>query len=311
MKDLKVSFVIPCYKSVNTIDIVINEIIREIDKLGYGYEIICVDDCSPDDVFLKIKELAKHNTCIKGLHFGRNFGQHAGMIAGAKYSSGDYVVFLDDDGQCPVDHLEELLQPLYEGWDVSIAAYGKKKQSLYKNLGSKINEIAAKYFMGKPCNIQIGNFMAVKKCIVKEISKYNGPYPYIAGLLFRSSSRIINVPMSDRYRLDGGTTYTFRKLFALWLNGFTAFSIKPLRLISLLGVGSSILGVLYAGFIIMHRITNQDLVMGWSSLMAVILIIGGVIMLSLGILGEYVGRIYMSLNATPQYIIYDSVNIDE
>lgn len=307
----KLSFIIPCYRSENTIESVVREIIENVLKLhgGYDYEIIAINDQSPDNVYEVLKRLAKENRKIKAVSMAKNFGQHAGMIAGVNLAAGDYIVFLDDDGQCPIDRLEDMISPLENGWDISIAQYGKKKQSMFKNMCSSINERAANLLIDKPRHLQMGNFMAIKRFVADEIKRYKGPYPYISGLLFRSSARIINVPMEERVRLEGNTTYTLKKLFSLWLNSFTAFSIKPLRMATFFGSLVSVTGFIYCIVVVCRKIMTPAIAVGWSSLMAVLLLLGGMILLVLGLIGEYLGRIYMSLNETPQYVIRETVNV--
>lgn len=307
-KDM-ISFIIPCYKSEGTIRTVIKEIEETIETLRIDeYEIIAVDDCSPDDVYHVLTEIGERNSKVKAIRFSKNFGQHAGMMAGVQYSSGDICVFLDDDGQCPIQYLENLISPLYNGYDVAIAEYGKKKQSLFKNMGSRFNELVANFLIDKPKDIQMGNFMAFRKFVADEISRYRGPYPYISGLLFRSSAKVINVPMEERERMAGRTTYTFRKLVALWINSFTAFSIKPLRIATFIGSGAAGVGIILTVITIVRKLTNPAIPMGWSSTIAVMLVLGGLILFVLGIIGEYIGRIYLSLNETPQYVIAETNN---
>ncbi len=308
----ELSFIIPCYRSENTVGAVVDEIVKECGTLNISdYEIIAVDDCSPDNVYEKLKSLGQDNPSVRAIRFAKNFGQHAGMIAGVQHSRGNICVFLDDDGQCPLDRLGDLIAPLYNGYDVSISEYGKKKQSLFKNIGSVFNGIVANLLIDKPKDIQMGNFMAFKRFVADEISKYKGPYPYISGLLFRSSAKVINVPMEERERSSGGTTYTFRKLVALWSDSFTAFSIKPLRMATIAGSCAAVIGLLLTVVTIIRKLMYPAIPVGWSSMIAVMLVMGGLILFVLGIVGEYVGRIYMSINETPQYVIAEMNNMDE
>lgn len=305
-----ISFCIPCYRSEHTIEKVIDEIIVEVNNLyDYDYEIIMADDNSPDNVFEVICNRATEDNRIKALQFARNFGQQAGLIATSRYATGDIVVFLDDDGQCPMNHLKELIEPLFNGYDIAMAKYITKKQSWFKNFGSKVNDITEEIMTNKPKGLYASNFVAVKKFVIDEMGKYSGPYPYFTGLLLRISNNATNVVMEDRSRLEGSTTYTFRKLISTWLNGFTNFSIKPLRISIYMGLITSLLGFLYAIYIVIQRLAFNDITDGWSSIMCILLILGGLILGVLGIIGEYVGRIYMSINDTPQYTIRNSVNI--
>lgn len=306
----RISFVIPCYKSEATIETVVAEIRDEVSRLQvYDYEIVAVDDNSPDHVFDVLCRLALNDARIKVLRFARNFGQHAGMLAGLRAATGDYIVFLDDDGQCPMDHLRDLLVPLLAGADVAIARYGKKKQSFFKNLCSRGNEFAAEILVGKPKELQLGNFMALTRGIASEMCHYTGPYPYISGLFLRASDKIVNVPMPERERMNGVSTYTFRKLFSLWLNSFTAFSIKPLQWVSFWGAMIAVLGMGYGGIIVASKLINPAIAIGWSSIMAALLLLGGMILFVLGMIGEYLGRMYLTISQTPQYVIREQLNV--
>lgn len=303
------SFVIPCYKSERTISCVIKEV-SEVMKGNdtYDYEIIAVNDGSPDAVYNVLKELAKADSRITAIDLAKNLGQHAAMMAGCANSMGDIIIFMDDDGQCPVEQLFLLLKPIECGYDVAIAKYGLKEQSLFKNICSMVNEYVANCLLDKPKDIQMGNFMAIKKFVIDEMLKYENPYPYISGLFFRTTDKIANVPMKERKRMDGTTTYTIRKLFSLWINSFTAFSVKPLRIATVVGILISCLGFLYGIFVIASKIINPNVFAGWSSIMAILLFIGGMLMTMLGIIGEYVGRIYISINNSPQYVIREKIH---
>lgn len=307
----RLSFVIPCYRSEKTVAAVIDEIIDYVRQTGEcDYEIIAVDDHSPDNVYGVLTGLAENNRRIKVIRFAKNFGQHAALLAGIRASLGDFVIVLDDDGQCPLDQLTGLLAPLHNGYDISIAQYGKKAQSRFKNFGSAVNEYSANILIDKPREIQMSNYMAFKRFIADEISRYDGPYPYLSGLLFRSDHNVANVPMKERVRTVGTSNYTFHKMFALWVSGFTAFSIKPLRFAIFAGSSIASLGLLYGLYIVIRKLFYNDLpIPGWSSLIVLTAFLGGLILLVLGIIGEYVGRIYMTVNQTPQYVVSERINI--
>ena len=309
---MKLSFVIPCYRSEKTIEAVCDEIIRTVSlREEAEYEIIAVNDSSPDQVLEVLKRLAEKNHRIKVLDLAKNMGKHAALMAGFRHCTGEYIVCVDDDYQCPVDHLWELLEPLFAGNDVSMAKYGVKKQSRFKNWGSGMNAFMMTHLLGKPREFQFSNFAAMKAFVVEEICGYENPYAYINGLILRTTGSIINVPMEERERMSGFGGYNFIKSLKLWVNGFTAFSVKPLRIATLLGALCALSGFLYGLMIMIRKIVYPEILAGYSSLMVVLLIIGGVIMLILGILGEYVGRIYICVNNSPQYVIRQSVNIGE
>lgn len=310
----KISFVIPCYGSEKTIEFVINEIVEVVEEKAneYDYEIIAINDCSPDNVLSVLIRLANSNKKIKVIDFAKNFGKHAGVLAGFKFASGDYIVGLDDDGQCPVNHLWELLEPIINNEsDYSMAGYNKVKQSVFKNIGSTINSLMSHILLKKPKNLYFSNFYAMKKYIAKEMIRYNNPYPYLEGLTLRTTDSFAIVPMEERERYEGNGNFTLHKSISLWLNGFTAFSVKPLRVSSIIGILCSFIGFIFGLAVIIKKLINPLIVIGYSSIMATLLFVGGIIMLMLGLIGEYIGRIYISINNSPQYVIKDIINYDE
>lgn len=312
---MKLSFVIPCYRSERTIIKVIEEIeMKMTERPDYAYEIITVNDSSPDHVLQVLQNAAATRPHLKIIDFAKNFGQHAAMMAGLSYASGEQIIFLDDDFQCPVDRLWDLLEPLNHGYDVSFAQYKfeERNESFFRVLGSRLNDAMMCLLLDKPKDLRVTNFIALKSFIADEVLRYKNPYPYLDGLLLRSTQKIANVPMEDRERLCGTSTYTLRKLISLILNGFTAFSITPLRIATFMGILSSIGGfILGLSIIIQKLLYPHTLDAGYSSLMAVILFIGGMIMIMLGICGEYIGRIYISINNSPQYVIRNIYNMDK
>lgn len=313
-KDVKkISFIIPCYGSEKTVGPVIDEIIETVNKKKeYEYEIVAINDQSPDNVLDVLKEIAKKNKKVKVINLAKNMNRPGAVMAGLSKATGDYIVIMDDDGQCPMDNLWMIIKPLEEGHDVASAKYTQYKQSLFKSFGTFVNRKMSEIIIEKPKNVQFTNFMAIQKYIAKEIIRYNNPYPYISGLLLRTTRDIINVPMEERSRISGNTNFTLKKLVGLWMNGFTAFSVKPLRLSTIIGVVLSIVGFLYGLYIIIRKIIEPaSILMGYSSIMAILLFIGGIIMIMLGIIGEYIGRIYICINKSPQYVIKETINIEE
>ncbi|MEG1755965.1 MAG: glycosyltransferase [Clostridia bacterium] len=305
MKDQKLSFVIPCYGSEKTIAFVVNEIVSQMQKNNrLNYEITCVNDCSPDNVWSVLLDLCDQYPAVRAIDLAKNMTRIPAVMAGFAQSTGDIMIVLDDDGQCPMDHIMELLLPLDGEYDVSCAKYPEKKQSWFKNFGSRVNARMTEIMLEKPRELQFSNFLAIKRFVIDEILRYENPYPYLTGLLLRTTRHIANVEMEERERIAGRTNYTFKKLIALWLNGFTAFSVKPLRVATVVGSFTALLGFLW-GFIIVFRkvLDPANILVGYSSIMAVLLFIGGMLMLMLGLVGEYVGRIYISINKSPQYVI--------
>lgn len=304
----KVSFVIPCYRSALTIGNVVQEIKDTMRTLTqYEYEIILVNDCSPDDTFEVIRRLCKENDNICGVDLAKNFGQHGALMAGFHQVKGDILVCLDDDGQTPANEVGKLLAEIENGQDVVYAGYAHKKHSLFRNFGSWMNEKMAQFLLGKPKELFVSSYFAARRFIVDEMLRYENAYPYVIGLVLRSTRRIVNVPVQHREREVGTSGYTLGKLLGLWFNGFTAFSTKPLRIATFSGGVFALFGFAYGIYTIIKKFINPDVPMGFSSTMAAIMFIGGMLMIMLGLIGEYIGRMYICMNSAPQFVVRDLV----
>lgn len=303
-----VSFVIPCYRSEKTLPAVIEEInCTMLNMDGYSHEIILVNDSSPDGTIHTIRELCGKYANITGIDLAKNFGQHAALMAGMRQAKGDIVVCLDDDGQTPADEVGKLLDKLVEGYDVVYASYGKKKHSLFRNFGSKVNELMTRVMLGKPKELYISSYFAAKRFVVDDMLRYEHSYAYVIGLVLRATKNIANVEVKHRSRTEGTSGYTLKKLLGLWFNGFTAFSIKPLRIATVIGTLCAGGGFLYGIYTIVKRLLLPDIQAGFSALMSMLVFMGGMIMLMLGLIGEYIGRIYISMNNSPQYVIREII----
>jgi len=207
--------------------------------------------------------------------------------------------------------VDKLLDKLEEGFDAVYAKYEHKQHSAFRNIGSKINELMTRTMLGKPKELYISSYFAVKRFVVEDMIRYENSYPYVIGLVLRATKNITNVTVQHREREEGNSGYTFKKLIGLWFNGFTAFSVKPLRIATIIGASSAGVGFLYGIYTVIKRLVNPDVPMGFSSMMTAIVIFGGMIMVMLGLIGEYIGRIYISLNNSPQYVIRERMNIEE
>lgn len=312
----KVSFVIPCYRSEHTLEHVVNEIrtsmAREHLRERYTYEIILVNDCSPDNTLSVIRRLCAGDAAIRGIDFARNFGQHAALMAGLRHTTGDYVVCLDDDGQTPADEVDRLLDKLEEGYDAVYAKYEHKHHSGFRNWGSHVNELMLRVMLDKPASLYVSSYFAVRRFVVEDMIRYENSYPYVIGLVLRATKNITNVVVNHRDREEGTSGYNLKKLLGLWFNGFTAFSVKPLRIATVIGVISALFGFLYGIYTIIKRLVVPEAAqyMGFSALMSMLVFFGGMIMIMLGLIGEYIGRIYISMNNSPQYVIRERINYD-
>ena len=298
-----VSFVIPCYRSAHTIGGVVEELKTAMEKLPeYASEFVLVNDCSPDDTFEVLRELAEKNDNITAVDLAKNFGQHAAIMAVLRHTAGEIVVCLDDDGQTPGSEVGKLLKKLDEGYDVVYAKYAHKQHAAWRNVGTVLNNRMTEIMLGKPRELTITSYFAMRRFVVEEMLIYKNCYPYVEGLILRATRRIGTVPVTHRAREEGESGYNFVKLFSLWMNGFTSFSVKPLRIATWCGGIAALLGFLYFIVIIVKHFMDSSLPEGWASTMALMLLLGGIILLVLGMIGEYIGRIYMCINASPQYV---------
>ena len=311
MKLKLISFIIPCYNSEKTVGSVIDGIREKVgERNEYDYEIIAINDGSPDGVINVLEDIAASDTKVKVIDLAKNSGKHTAVLVGYKFAEGEFVVSLDDDGQCPIENLWDLIAPLEEGHDMAMAKYECKKEASYKKFGSVVNHKVSQILMDKPGELRFTNFIARQKYICKAMSEYNNIFPYLEGLSLRITRDIVLVPMQEKPRLHGKSNYTFRKSFALWMNGFTAFSVKPLRIASIIGSMVAVLGFIYGVITIIRKLIHPHIFIGYSSILVSILFCSGMIMLMLGLAGEYIGRIYLAVNQYPQYVIKKAININ-
>ena len=274
----------------------------------YEWEFVLVNDCSPDNTFEVIKNLCAAYSNVIGINLARNFGQHAALMSGFHQVSGDIIVCLDDDGQTPGNEVGKLLSKIEEGYDVVYAQYANKKHSGFRNWGSKLNSKMTEYLLDKPKDLFVSSYFAVRRFIVDEMVKYEHSFPYVTGLVLRSTKKIANVEVIHRERVEGVSGYSIKKLISLWSNGFTAFSVKPLRLATIMGILFAIIGFVVVLVLVIKKLMHPtDILLGWSSTISIIMIIGGLILIVLGIIGEYIGRIYICINQAPQYIVREKI----
>ena len=304
-----ISFVIPCYNSEGSAGLVIDEIRQVVgQRPEFDYQVVAVNDCSPDGVLGVLRDVARADDHVTVIDLAKNVGRHGALMCGCHHVTGEFVVFMDDDLQCPTDRLWDLLDPLMVdaadgGYDVSIARYPKKAQAGWKNAGSKVNDMVATWLLGKDPQLKFSNFSAMKRFVCDQVIQYTNPYPYLSGLMVQSTGRVCNVTMEERERTIGEGNYTFGKSFSLWLNSFTSFSVKPLRIATIVGFVFALIGLVFGVFVVIRKLVVPSIAMGWSSTMAALMVMGGIIMIMLGLIGEYVGRIYISINDSPQFVV--------
>lgn len=301
-----ISFVIPCYCSEKTLGDVVELIQNTVaSREGFEAEIILVNDCSPDNTWGLIEDLHRKYGNVVGVDLAKNSGQTCAVMAGLRTSKGDLVTVSDDDGQTPIDRVFEFYDYMQEGnFDVVCANYvSRGKRSLFREFGSWANQTMVKFFLDEPKGMHTSGFFLAKRFIVDEMVKYNNAFPHIGGLMLRTTHNIGNIDMSMRDRAAGRSNYNFTKLLRIWVNGITTFSIKPLRLAVIFGMTMVLLGIIAIVALVIGKFTNPNLTIGWTSMIATTIMIGGMILFVLGVIGEYIGRIYLSLNQNPQYVV--------
>lgn len=303
-----VSVVIPCYYSEASIRKVVEMVMAEFDKNeGYECEFVLVNDGSTDGTFTEIKKLGEEYENVCGVNLMRNFGQHNALMASLKYAKGDYVLGMDDDLQTHPSQMFKLIHKIEEGFDLVYGVYPTKKNSAIKNLTSKLNEVTSRVMLNRPKEIVSSNFWIITRAVQLEVMKYDSFNPYIDGIFYRVTHNIGNVDVEHFKREYGTSGYTLKKLVNLWLR-YWNFSVIPLRISFFLGIFSAVAGVIVALLVVINKIIYPDITVGWSSTLCFMAVFFGLVLMVLGIIGEYLGKIILILNNTPQYIVRETIN---
>lgn len=308
-KSEKMSVIIPCYNSENSIKAVVENILHTLEG-KYECQIILVNDCSKDNVWDVITDLCSCYKNVIGLSLARNFGQQSARMAALEYVTGEYVVFMDDDGQHEASDILRMTDKLETGYDIVYAYFRHKKESGFRVWGSKINRRMTDWVMGTPKNVHTSSFFVTRRFVVDKLRDYTNPSPYTFGYFMQITKNIADVETEHHERVYGKSGYTILKLLHLWMEGFTGFSVVPLRIASIVGIGMAVAGFIWGIVCILHKLLNPAVAAGYTSLIAVILFCCGMIMIMLGLLGEYIGRIFMNLNHLPQYVVRDKLNVN-
>ncbi len=296
------SVVIPVYRGAATIGRLV-EALSALRPEG-GIEIVLVNDGSPDNSGDVCRELVRTATVpITFIEHARNFGEHNAVMTGFRHARGAYVINMDDDLQNPPEEVVRLYDHCrLGGWDVVYTSYAKKEHEGWRNLGSRFANRVADALLDKPRGLYLSSFRCCSALVVREVTKYGGPYPYIDGLIMQVTQRITTLEVKHFARAEGQSNYTMRRLVRLWLNLATSFSLLPLRLAMFAGAAMGVLGLLLALFVIIEALFIET-PSGWASTMTVMLLIAGVQFLILGVMGEYLGRAFLSANGKPQGVV--------
>ncbi len=304
INDIKISIIIPVFNAQQSIARLAEQLISKI-SLRYNLEIILVNDYSSDNSHEECLKLYNQNKDkVKYLSLAKNFGEHNAVMAGLNRVTGDYTIIMDDDFQNPIEEVLKLIEySVSKDYDVVYTYYDEKKHEAWRNFGSRLNNYMATILLKKPKKLYLSSFKCLNKFLVTEIIKYDLPYPYIDGLILRSTANIGTIQVNHECRQEGESGYTLLKLIKLWSNMFTSFSVIPLRISIFVGLFFALTGFLFGLYSIIEHFMTPNLPAGFSLTITAIFVFAGIQLISLGMIGEYIGRIFISQNKQPQYTV--------
>jgi len=294
------SVVVPVYRGAATVGTLV-EALQALRPEG-GLEIVLVNDGSPDNSAEVCRALVRTALVpIVYVEHTRNYGEHNAVMTGLRLASGRFVITMDDDLQNPPEEVVKLYDHArLGGWDVVYTRYAIKQHAAWRNIGSRFANKVADWLLDKPAGLYLSSFRCMAASVVANVALYRGPYPYVDGLIMQVTQRIDSIEVRHFPRAEGRSNYTLRRLVLLWLNLATSFSLAPLRLAILAGLVMAMLGAAGAVATIVEALSSDSIPSGWASTMTAILLVGGVQSMVLGVLGEYVGRTFLSANGKPQ-----------
>lgn len=301
-----VSIIIPVYRSEHILPVLVHEIHEMIQNTGNGFkfELILVNDHSPDNSWPVIQQLTKEYSFLVGICLMKNFGEHNAIMAGLQHGQGEIFVVMDDDLQHSPKDIPSLLAAIQAGSDVCYTQFLNNQQHpLWKRMGSWFNDKIATVLLKKPSDLYLSSFKAVHKCVMDEVIKYDGPYPYIDGLILDVTRNISTIGVQHQARYEGVGNYNLSRSVSLWFKMAINFSVLPLRIATVLGIGTAFLSVILIGLVIIEKILYPEISAGWSSLVITILFMGGLQLCALGLIGEYIGRTYLNMNKKAPYVV--------
>ncbi len=300
---MNLSVVLPVYNSTATLRRLVERLVATLDGLGCSYEIVFVDDGSRDDSWELLCQLQReHPGRIVAIQLMRNFGQHNALMCGFRHTQGRYVVTLDDDLQHPPEELPKLLTTIETGrFDLVYGSADRRQQRVWRNLGSWVVNLVYRTLFRT--TVTISSFRIIRRELLEAMLSYTLNYTFVDGLLAWNTQRIGEVIVEHHPRRTGRTGYSLSKLIVLALNLFTNFSLLPLQLVSLVGFAAAAAGLTTGAYYLVLFLRDGIGVPGYASTIVSILVLGGIQLLSLGIMGEYLGRLHLNVNRKPQYTI--------
>ena len=297
------SIVVPVYNGATSVGELVGELSRL--KVEGGLEIVLVNDASRDESLKVCRELVRTASVpVTLVDLSRNFGEHNAVMCGLAHARGDYVITMDDDLQNPPEEVVRLFEHTRDGgFDVVYTYYAVKEHAAWRNWGSTFTNWCADRLLDKPPGLYLSSFRCISGFVCERLTPYAGPYPYVDGLIFQITHNVGRLQVRHLPRAVGRTNYTLRRLVRLWLSMFLNFSVMPLRISTLSGLAVGALGVLGILFVLVEAIFFDRAVAGWASLMVTVLILSGVQLVILGVIGEYLGRMFLTANQKPQYMV--------
>ena len=305
----EISIVVPVYRSENILPYLAEQVSVSMEAAGMAgrFELILVNDASPDGSWQAIQSLAARHAFVKGICLARNFGQHNATMAGLNHALGDIVVIMDDDLQHPPQTIMSLVGAVRDGYDVCYTRYVNRQHVFWKKLGSWFNDRAASFLLRKPRGLYLSSYKALHRRVVQDVIRYDGPYAYVDGLILDITNHITSVPIEHQARHEGKGNYNLKRSVSLWLKMATSFSIIPLRIASFTGMFLAAISAIVMIFVIVQKLLHPETPAGWTSLVLTVLFVGGLQLLCLGVIGEYLGRAYLKINHKPQFAVRERV----
>jgi len=298
---MKLSVIIAVYNSESTIKLLVERLQNALSTISF--EIVLVNDGSRDTSEKVCKVLASSYSNVRFISLRRNFGEFNAVMCGLNWAYGEYCVMIDDDFQNPPEEILKLVKEAEDGdYDVVYTYYSKKQHAAHRNAGSSLVNWLTSFLLNKPKDLYLSSFKLIKQEVVREIIKYQGPYPYIDGLIFRLTRNIGTVQVVHHKREEGTSNYTFRKLVSLFLNILFCYSSLPIRLFMPIGIGLFGLGSVLLLYLLGQWIVGPD-PKSWQVITSTLIFIGGIQCTLLSVLGEYIGKSFMAQSGQPQYVI--------
>jgi len=304
----EISIVVPVYRSEKILPHLADQVslAMEAANMTGRFELILVNDASPDGSWPVIESLSGRHAFVRGICLARNFGQHNATMAGLNHALGEIVVIMDDDLQHPPQTIMALVNAVRDGYDVCYTRYVNRQHAAWKRLGSWFNDRVASFLLKKPRGLYLSSFKALRRWVVQQVIRYDGPYAYVDGLVLDITKNIASIPIEHQSRLEGEGNYDLRRSVSLWMKMATSFSIIPLRVASFTGMLLAVVSAMVMIFVVVQKVLHPETPAGWTSLVLTVLFVGGLQLLCLGVIGEYLGRAYLKINRKPQFAVRDT-----